>query len=120
MSREGVAHVENLERLGGLARPYAEPMDVEFSGDLWMWKGPAPWHFITVPDDESDELEATADLVSYGWGMVPVTVCIGRTTWTTSLFPKDGHYILPVKASVRRTERLEVGHTVTVRLTVAV
>ena len=93
-------------------------MDLVFSGEIWFWKGPAPWHFVTVPDEESEELEATSSLVSYGWGMIPVTAEIGATRWTTSLYPKDGRYILPVKARVRGVEKLEVGDTVTVRLAV--
>jgi hypothetical protein len=52
--------------------------------------------------------------------MIPVTANIGRTRWTTSLFPKDGQYIVPVKASVRATEELELGDVVMVSLTVAV
>jgi hypothetical protein len=95
-------------------------MDLEFSGEMWFWKGPAPWHFVTVPDDECRELEATSALVSYGWGMIPVAATIGRTRWTTSLFPKDGRYIVPVKTWVRRAEQLDVGDVVRVRLTVDV
>jgi hypothetical protein len=95
-------------------------MDLKFSGQLWFWKGPAPWHFITVPEDECREMATTASFVSYGWGMIPVAARIGETRWTTSLFPKDGRYIVPVKAWVRQAEGLEVGDTVTVRLTVDV
>ena len=91
-----------------------------FSGEIWHWKGPAPWHFITVPDEECGALEAASARVTYGWGMIPVTAQIGKTGWTTSLFPKDGQYIVPVKASVRQAERLEVGDTVTVRLEIDV
>jgi hypothetical protein len=94
-------------------------MDLEFSGEMWFWRGPAPWHFVTVPAEQCGQLQATASLVSYGWGMIPVTARIGATGWVTSLYPKDGRYIVPVKAVVRRAERLEVGDTVTVRLTVA-
>lgn len=93
-------------------------MDLQFSGEIWFWKGPAPWHFITVPDEECGALEATASLVSYGWGMIPVTAQIGATEWTTSLFPKDGSYVVPVKVAVQRAERLQLGDTVTVRLVV--
>ncbi|GAB3175876.1 uncharacterized protein DUF1905 [Micromonospora palomenae] len=93
-------------------------MELEFSGEVWFWKGPAPWHFVTVPDEECLELNATAASVSYGWGMVPVTARIGRTRWTTSLFPKDGRYVVPVKAGVRAAERLKVGDLVTVQLVV--
>jgi hypothetical protein len=95
-------------------------MDLEFSGELWYWKGPAPWHFITVPDEDCQDLEATSAVVSYGWGMIPVTARIGKTSWKTSLWPKDGRYIVPVKTDVRRAERLRLGDTVTIRLTVDV
>ncbi|BCJ40809.1 hypothetical protein GCM10010168_48920 [Actinoplanes ianthinogenes] len=91
-------------------------MDLEFQGELWFWRGPAPWHFVTVPDPQCDELEAASSLVSYGWGMIPVAARIGRTDWTTSLWPKDGRYIVPVKAKVRQAEGIDVGDTVTVRL----
>jgi len=95
-------------------------MNLEFSGEMWFWKGPAPWHFITVPDEECGAIEATAALVSYGWGMIPVTAQVGDTGWTTSLFPKDGLYIVPVKAGVRRAEALSVGDIVTIRLAIDV
>lgn len=95
-------------------------MNLEFSGQMWFWKGPSPFHFVSVPDDECGQLEAVSPLVSYGWGMIPVSAQIGRTEWTTSLFPKDGGYIVPVKDKVRRAEKLEVGDTVTIGLTVDV
>jgi hypothetical protein len=95
-------------------------MNLEFSGQMWFWKGPSPFHFVSVPDDECGQLEAVSPLVSYGWGMIPVSVQIGRTEWTTSLFPKDGGYIVPVKDKVRRAEKLEVGDTVSIGLTVDV
>jgi hypothetical protein len=34
------------------------------------------------------------------------------------LFPKDGAYLVPIKASVQRTEKITEGDTVTVQLTV--
>jgi hypothetical protein len=95
-------------------------VDVEFSGEIWFWKGPAPHHFVTVPDEGSAAIEAAAPLVSYGWGCVPVTATIGRTEWTTSLFPKDGGYVVPVKVAVRRAEALDLGDRVTIRLTIGV
>ncbi len=95
-------------------------MDLEFSGELWFWKGPAPWHFVTVPDEECGALEAASSFVTYGWGMIPVSARICGTAWTTSLFPKDGRYIVPVKTRVRRAEDLAVGDVVTVRLAVNV
>lgn len=93
-------------------------MTLEFDGKIWYWRGPAPWYFITVPPMQSDALEALSPLVTYGWGMIPATVRIGNTEWKTALWPKDGGYIVPIKASVRRAETLEEGDDVTVNLRV--
>lgn len=93
-------------------------MSIEFTGTIWFWRGPAPWYFVTVPPPQSLELKDISGLVTYGWGMIPVSARIGETVWTTSLFPKDNQYILPIKAGIRKAERLEEGATVTVRLEV--
>jgi hypothetical protein len=92
-------------------------MQLEFSGQIWFWRGPAPWHFVTVPEAASAEIANAAAIVSYGWGMIPVTAEIGRTVWATSLFPKDALYIVPLKAQVRKAESLALGDSVQVRLT---
>ena len=93
-------------------------MILEFSGDIWHWRGPSPYHFVTVPAEESAALLSVAPLVSYGWGMIPVMAVVGETQWTTSLFPKNGGYVLPLKDLVRNAEDLEIGERVTVQLTV--
>ncbi|MFD0517490.1 DUF1905 domain-containing protein [Paractinoplanes durhamensis] len=93
-------------------------MDLEFSGEMWFWRGPAPWHFVTVPEDQCQEIAETASMVTYGWGMIPVAARIGRTGWTTALWPKDGRYIVPVKTKVRQAEQIDLGDLVTVHLTI--
>ncbi|WP_102127712.1 DUF1905 domain-containing protein [Deinococcus planocerae] len=95
-------------------------MTLEFSGELWHWAGPAPWYFIAVPGEECGALRAASRFVTYGWGMIPVQVRIGETEYKTSLFPKEGRYLVPVKASVRRAESLKEGAEVRVRLRVGV
>ena len=93
-------------------------MVLEFSGEVWFWRGPSPFHFVTVPEDECVVLEAASRLVTYGWGMIPATVQVGETEFSTSLFPKDAGYVLPLKDKVRRAEGIDVGDEVAVRLTV--
>ena len=90
----------------------------EFESEIWFWRGPAPWYFVTVPEQQCRDLNAIAGAVTYGWGMIPVHVWIGKTEYQTSLWPKDGSYIVPIKASVRRSEEIEEGDLVTVRLEV--
>ncbi len=92
---------------------------LQVTGEIWQWRGPAPYYFLTVPGEQSRHLRDVASAVTYGWGMVPVRAQLGATTWETSLFPKDGLYVVPLKDSVRSAETLAEGDTVTVRLTVA-
>jgi len=96
------------------------PMRVDVSGPIVEWRGPAPYHFVVVPDDEADRIAHVAAAVTYGWGMVPVTCRIGDTVWTTSLWPRANAYVIPIKDQVRRAERLGLGDwtTVTVQLRV--
>lgn len=94
------------------------PMILEFSDKIWFWKGPAPWYFVTVPEEQCEAIKSISGHVTYGWGMIPVTAWIGNTAYKTSLFPKDGRYIVPIKASVRKAERLEEGDSISIRLEV--
>lgn len=93
-------------------------MNIEFNGEIWYWRGPAPFYFVTIPEEQSRDLKVISGLVTYGWGVIPVHVCIGKTEWQTSLFPKDGRYLVPLKDSVRKAEKLEEGDSVTVQLEV--
>ncbi|MCB8986197.1 MAG: DUF1905 domain-containing protein [Ardenticatenaceae bacterium] len=95
-------------------------MKIQFSGKIWFWKGPSPYYFVTVPTPQSSNLKDIAGIVTYGWGMIPVTAKIGATTWQTSLFPKDGRYIVPLKDKVRKAEQLEEGDEITISLEVSV
>ena len=95
-------------------------MEIEFNGTIWYWRGPAPHYFVTVPAEQCGDLAAIVRSVTYGWGMIPALVRIGKTEWETSLFPKDGRYLVPIKASVRRAEQLAEGDTVAVRVEPAV
>jgi len=93
-------------------------VELEFSGEMWFWRGPSPFHFVTVPEEESQDIEAVARDVTYGWGCIPVTARVGTTRFTTSLFPKDGGYIVPIKAAVRKAERIDLGDVVKLALSI--
>ena len=93
-------------------------MIIEFKGKIFHWRGPAPFLFVAVPEKQSADIKSVSKLVTYGWGMIPVNVRIGKTTWKTSLFPKDGRYIVPLKAIVRKAEKLEEDDMVTIHLEV--
>jgi hypothetical protein len=81
------------------------------------WRGPAPFYFVPVPEGASKKIKAMAAQLTYGWGVIPVLAKIGKTDFSTSLFPKDGLYYLPIKNAVRFAEQLEVGSEVSVSIT---
>jgi hypothetical protein len=91
---------------------------LRFSGEIWYWRGPSPFHFVSVPDADAEQLHDLSHAVTYGWGMIPATATIASTEWTTSLFPKNGGYLVPIKQSVREKEDLDVGDVVTIALRV--
>jgi hypothetical protein len=93
-------------------------VEFTFSGQVIEWRGPAPFYYLPVPDEESADIRNVAAAASYGWGVIPVVAQIGDTEFSTSLFPKDGRYLLPLKDAVRRPERITVGDEVTVEMSV--
>ena len=93
-------------------------MDLEFVGELFEWRGPSPYHFIKVPEEACVDIRAVSRLVSYGWGVIPVSVHIGDSVFETSLFPKDAGYLVPVKDVVRKGEDLAVGDIIPVELAI--
>jgi len=95
-------------------------MNLAFTGPIFCWRGPAPYFFVTVPPDEAEELQEAAAMVSYGWGMIPVKVLIGETEWTTSLWPRDGSYVVPLKDAIRKAEGIGEGDEVLIGLTVVI
>ena len=91
-------------------------MQFRFSNEVWYWRGPSPFHFLAVPETESRKIKEVSNLVTYGWGVIPVNARIGKTEWTTSLIPKDGLYLVPLKNAVRFGEGLNIGDVVEVQL----
>ena len=90
-----------------------------FTGPVFEWRGPAPYHFVEVPADDADDLKELSVEVTYGWGMIPVLMRLGETRWETSLWPKDGGYYVPLKDFVREAEGVRLGDVVELGLTVA-
>jgi len=78
----------------------------KFKTNVWLYPGMAGWHFISVPKDISEDIKHNFGDLKRGWGSLPVVVTVGKTSWKTSIFPdkKDGGYLLPLKADVRKKE----------------
>jgi hypothetical protein len=92
-------------------------VDFEFSGQVFEWRGPAPFYYVALPDEDSADLKEASAILTYGWGVIPVVVTSGATEWKTSWFPTDGHYLVPLKDQVRWADGLGAGDEVRVRMT---
>ena len=91
-------------------------MSIEFTAKIIFWRGPSPFYFVPIPAEESAAIKDISTMVTYGWGVIPVQVRIGKTTFKTSLFPKDDLYLVPLKAAVRKAEDIDEDGEVTVQL----
>ena len=92
-------------------------MDFEFDGPVIEWRGPAPFYFLRIPEEESEDIKMAAKGMEY-WGQVPVVVRVGGVDFKTALFPKDGVYLLPLKDAVRKAAGIELDQVVAVGLNV--
>lgn len=93
-------------------------MELEFEAEVIEWRGPAPFFYARLPADAAAEITRIKKLVTYGWGVIPAEAVINGVRFTTSLFPKDGGYLLPLKASVRKAIGVTVGDVVVVLMQV--
>ena len=91
-------------------------MELVFSGPVIEWRGPSPYQFVPVPDEECADIHEIAAVATNGWGVIPVDARIGELAFQTSLFPKDGGYLLPLKDAVRKPLGVRPGDDLTIEL----
>lgn len=89
---------------------------MEFVGEVIEWRGPAPFLFVQLPVETSAEIKAISARLTYGWGCIPVLVRLKDTEFRTSLMPKEGRYLVPLKVVVQRAENVQLGDQVKIIL----
>ena len=92
-------------------------MQFSFDAEVIYWRGPAPFFYAPVPEAQAAEIRHASKLVSYGWGVIPVEASVGGVTFTTSLFPRDGTYLVPLKDAVRKPAGITAGDTIHIEMT---
>ncbi len=100
-------------------------LEFSFTEKCWLWQGKGAWHFISVPQNHSEEIKFFTDShfgKRRGWGAVKVTVRIDKSEWQTSIFPSTSlnAYILPLKQEIRKKEKIAVDSAVKVQLSIQV
>jgi hypothetical protein len=85
---------------------------------VWLYPGNGGWHFVSIPPDTTQDIDFYFSHAKKGWGSLPVTVTVGSTTWTTSIFAdkKTATYLLPVKADVRKAEGITAGDDISLTM----
>lgn len=91
-------------------------ISLKFNTEVVYWRGPAPFYFAPVPEAQVKKIKEISSQLSYGWGVIPARVKIGKTEFTTSLFPRQGGYMVPIKNVVREAEGIDVDDKVVVQL----
>ena len=92
--------------------------EIAFESEIIEWRGPAPFLFAPLPADHIGAIRYAAMTESYGWGVVPVVATVGDTLFATSLFPREGGYLLPIRVAVQRSEGVGLGSRIAVRMRV--
>jgi hypothetical protein len=91
-------------------------MELDVTGRIVEWRGPAPYWFLPISDDDSAMIDELKPMLTYGWGCIPVSCRLGRTTFTTSIMPKDGIYLIPLKVAVREAAGITPDAPITVHV----
>lgn len=91
---------------------------LRFEAEIVAWRGPAPFYFAQIPEELTGEIKEAARIASYGWGAVPVEVEIAGQAFSTSLFPRDGSYMLPLKDMIRHRIGATIGDIIGISLIV--
>jgi hypothetical protein len=94
--------------------------DYTVQSQVWRYKGAAAWYFANLSVEQSAEIKSRYGATAKGWGSIRVHVRIGKTEWSTSLFPdrKSGTYLFAIKADVRKAENLSDGDRITARVSI--
>lgn len=91
-------------------------MNFKFSATIWEWRGPAPFYFLSMPAEQAEQVRETAGVLSYGWGMIPINGKIQDREFKTSMFSKNGTYVVPIKNEVRLPLKLGAGDLVEIEI----
>lgn len=92
-------------------------MSYEYSttGEIFEWRGPAPFTFVAIDPKQSKEIKSRSAMFTYGWGVLYIHGLLGKTEFSTTLFPKDGVYYIPIKVAVKKAEGVDLGDKVTIK-----
>lgn len=86
--------------------------------EVWLYPGMSGWHFVSIAKKNAKDIKDSFGKHAKGFGSLPVTVTVGKTSWDTSIFPdkRTETYLLPIKASVRKAEGIMANETISFQI----
>jgi hypothetical protein len=86
----------------------------EFAGEVSRFVGKGGWFYVSVPKKYKKYLEKKRP----AWGMYPILVRVGSTSWNTKLMvKKGGDFFIALKEKLRRKENIEKGKIIKIKCT---
>lgn len=84
---------------------------ISFKGTVEIFPGFGGWHYIEVPKKYTNDLQEQR----IAWGMYPITVELGNTSWETKLMTKKGGgFFIAIKSAIRIKEKIAVGDKIAI------
>lgn len=102
-----------------MASAKREPQfEFEIHDDLTMWKERRDtWMQVKVAEKHAQRVQRAFEAQPRGFRSVPVMASIADDEWRTALFRyRDGSWVLPLKAVLRRRHDLHEGDVVRVHV----
>ncbi len=90
----------------------------EFSAAIWQHSTSGGWHFVSLPLPLAKEIRENLQWQEEGWGRLKATAKIGDNQWATAIWfdTRNKTYLLPLKAEIRKKEKLQSGQNLLVTL----
>jgi hypothetical protein len=91
-------------------------INFRFSAITWQYASPGGWFFVSLPLQVTKEIRENMKWMEEGWGRLKVIAKVDASTWETAIWFDTKHrtYILPLKAEIRKREKIEANQRINV------
>ncbi len=74
------------------------------------------WTIVSLPKALADEIRNNFKCLEQGWGRMKIAAKVGNSEWQTAIWfnTKLDTYILPIKAAIRKKEKIALNEDVKV------
>lgn len=85
-----------------------------FSAKVWY----SEWYFVSLPKNLASEIRGDFKCFEEGWGRLKATARINNSEWKTAIWfdKKSQTYLLPIKAEIRKKEKIGADNEVEITL----